>query len=575
MCDGPAAAQNRRDDVFNGGDDEEQELHGVEKRLGPCPLRIGMTVRDRYVVEELLGQGTRGLVFAARRLDDNVRVVLKVSDTSKEFSNELWITEQGLQPKIRSPAAWETFKLMRRPWTVCVMECLGDNLLAIFDQYKGREAKVQVAARQLLEGLAAAHDVKIAHCDLQPLNVCAAGDAWRLIDWGMAQDMEKLYGEKKLGQGPKGCVAYQSPEMLAGLNWDLSTDVWSFGIILAELYLGEFWNAPRSWEESSNDNLNTMEATWGRLPGKLRKGLGDRSQFGQAWRFFARFPPLLGDVLKQLLNYSWNWRSSARDALKHAWFQVPSLSIEDLEAWLERTFVEYEKDWKLSDIEKSSIGACISVVATKGQAANAYRWLQRAMHGELSPDLNCFSAVVEGLLREKRAEEMASVVQMIAEKDLKPKEEFCVEAVRARATINGFEAADALLQLLDRKGARLSPRVFTQLLAPAAKSGNVDEAEKALKRILEKGMDPDIGFATAFIQAHANTSEPDPSRAADAARRILGSAPIAVNGPLKVALERAVGKERFVALSEELEFEKRNALFASKGGKGQGKFRGR
>lgn len=567
-----------RDDVFNGGgDEEEQQLHGVEKRLGPCPLRIGMSLRDRYVVEELLGQGTRGLVFAARRLEDRERVVLKVSDSSKEFANELWITSQGLQPKIRSPAAWETFKLMRRPWCVCVMECLGDNLLGLYDEYKQREAKVQVAAKQMLQGLAAAHEVKIAHCDIQPLNICAAGDAWRLIDWGMAQDMEKLHSESKLGQGPKGCVAYQSPEMLAGLNWDLSTDVWSFGIIVAELYLGEFWNAPRSWEENNTDILNTMESLLGKLPGKLRKGLGDRSSFGQAWRFFQRFPPLLGDALRHALHYSWNWRVTAADLLTHAWFSMPDQSMEGLEAWLRKTFEEYEKDWKLTEAEKSSISAIINLMTTKGEASTAFKWLRRAIAGELSPDQNCFTAMVEGLLREKRGEDAADTVLMMAEKDLKPKEDFCVEAVRAKAAGSGFAAADSLLQKLDQRGGRVSVRVYTQLLVSAAKAGGTAEAEQALGRLSEKGLDPDVGFATAYIQAYAHAPTPDAARAAEAARKILGSAPIAVNGPLKVALERAVGRERFAALSEELEFEKRNALFLSQGkvGAGGGKGKGR
>lgn len=564
-----------------GEDCTEERLHGVEKKIGPCPIRVGLSLRDRFRVEELIGQGTRGLVFIARRLDDNERVVLKVSDTSKELRNEIWITQEGLQPTIRSPAAYETFKLMRKPWAVCVMEVLGDNLLGLFDQYKFNESKLLYASKHMLEGLAGAHDAKIAHCDIQPLNICESlsGGVWRLIDWGMAQDMGKLYAEKRLGQGPRGCVAYRSPEMLADSNWDLSTDVWSSGIIIAELYLGEFWNAPRSWEENPTDILSTMEKTFGKLPGQLRRSLGERTSFGIPYKFYVRFPPLLASVLRQILHYSSTWRVTARDALKHAWFAVPSQSTEDLEAWLYRTFVDYEKEWKISDVLKGSVAAVIELLASRGEAERAQRWLRRSLAGELPPDLGAFSAVVEALQKERRTDDMAErwVLEM-AQRHLKPKEEFCVEAVRTCALRDGFEKADALVRKLDKKGARPSSRVFTQLLAPAAKAGQFLQAEQVFRWLVDKGLEPDAGVAAAIFQSYANAPHPDPDRAMDMAQKVLALAPVCVSGPVKVALDQALGRERFDCLSQELDFVNRNTTIAAgrEGGrKGGGSGKGR
>lgn len=92
-------------------------------------------------------------------------------------------------------------------------------------------------ATQLAEALQKAHDAGVVHRDLKPGNVLMDEDGRpRILDFGLA----KIEGAAKLTQtgSTVGTMAYISPEQAQGKEVDGRSDIFSFGVLLYEMFAG-------------------------------------------------------------------------------------------------------------------------------------------------------------------------------------------------------------------------------------------------------------------------------------------------------------------------------------------------
>ena len=132
-------------------------------------------------------------------------------------------------------------------------------------------------ATQVAEGLAVAHEQGIVHRDLKPGNVMLTPDERaKILDFGLAKHLwpadpddavltqaETVSGELTRAGMVLGTVAYMSPEQARGQPLDSRSDIFSFGVMLYEMVVGQ---RPFRGETSETTRLKIIEAEPEPLP---------------------------------------------------------------------------------------------------------------------------------------------------------------------------------------------------------------------------------------------------------------------------------------------------------------------
>lgn len=256
-------------------DPEATRTHAAGDLLAP-----GTLVAGRYRIEALVGVGAMGMIYRAadERLDLPVALkVLRPELTVRGGDEERFVRELVLARQVSHR-------------NVVRIHDLGEDgglAFLTMDYVEGRSLqdvlrddgplpveRAVAVARQIAEGLAAAHEEGVVHRDLKPANVLLddAGRAY-VTDFGVARSVS---GSRITRTGSVlGTPGYLSPEQARGEAVDGRSDVYSLGLLLYEMLAGELPFRGETLSEVVTQRLTARPRTLGeagvRVPHTLER----------------------------------------------------------------------------------------------------------------------------------------------------------------------------------------------------------------------------------------------------------------------------------------------------------------
>ncbi len=208
-----------------------------------------------YKILEPLGEGGMGVVYKAQdtKLGRNVAVKLLAPHIAPDVNKRRrFLREARAASSLNHPNIV----------TVYEVQTEGDTDVIVMEYVKGRtlldllrtgavplESGIDYAL-QMAEGLAKAHDAGIIHRDLKPSNVMVNDDGLvKLMDFGLAKLTQPGGDGPESGQHTMtetlteaglmmGTLGYMSPEQALGQTIDTRSDIFSYGVLVYEMFSG-------------------------------------------------------------------------------------------------------------------------------------------------------------------------------------------------------------------------------------------------------------------------------------------------------------------------------------------------
>lgn len=217
-------------------------------------LENGFMLSQRFEIVRFVARGGMGEVYEALDHELGIRVAVKTLRGHVEAHPggiERFREEIRLARSISGTHVCRVHDVAvhgrpaSRPIVYFTMEWIDGETLAEKLRRDGPLplAEAREVARQLLEGLAAAHQVGVVHRDLKPSNILLSqtGGGLRVVitDFGLSR-LLMAPGEAARGAlMPSGAtVRYAAPEQMAGGPISLATDIYAVGVVLHELLTG-------------------------------------------------------------------------------------------------------------------------------------------------------------------------------------------------------------------------------------------------------------------------------------------------------------------------------------------------
>ncbi|MEN9466480.1 MAG: hypothetical protein RL081_481, partial [Pseudomonadota bacterium] len=213
---------------------------GAALQSGRSPATMG-----RFELRKRLGQGAQSTVWLGfdPRMEREVAIkVMRPGDGSDDKAIAQWLQEARSVGRVSHPnivPVYEADIQDRQPFLV--FEYVPGSTLDQVLKQRGALPPPEAVALMMdvLDAVAVAHTAGVIHRDIKPSNILqdASGRA-RVMDFGIAARIRGGVNDDGAGPG-SGTIGYLAPEAANGEISATSMDIFSCGVVLAELLMGK------------------------------------------------------------------------------------------------------------------------------------------------------------------------------------------------------------------------------------------------------------------------------------------------------------------------------------------------
>lgn len=234
----------------------------------------GSVLRERYVLEQQLGNGGTAIIFRARDLrrnaatDDSPHVAIKLlrpefrdrPQCIERLRREFRQTQSLAHPNV---VRFYDLDCDRGTWFIAMEpltgEALGQRLRRASPQGLPIREALRIAAA-CADALAFAHDHGVTHGDVKPDNVfVTVTDEVRVLDFGVAPEsvLQPPPADSSMADPVWAAAtrAYASPEVLTGQSPEPRDDVFSLACVIYEMLAGRHPYGRRGADEARDARL--------------------------------------------------------------------------------------------------------------------------------------------------------------------------------------------------------------------------------------------------------------------------------------------------------------------------------
>ncbi|RIA96589.1 kinase-like domain-containing protein [Glomus cerebriforme] len=290
-----------------------------------------MAQQREYVRLEKLGEGTYATVYKGKERRSGETVALKeIHLDSEEGAPSTAIREISLMKELKHPNIVKLKDVIHTEnKLMLVFEYMDQDLKKYMDIHGNHGAldsmTIKLFMYQMLTGIDFCHENRVLHRDLKPQNLLINKNGQlKLADFGLA----RAFGiPVTTFSNEVVTLWYRSPDVLLGSrSYSTSIDIWSAGCIMAEMYTGR----PLFPGTTNEDQLLKVFRIMGTPNEQTWQGV---SQYPEYHKPYPQYPqqdmsvylPMIDrhglDLLMQMLVYDPDKRITAKNALKHIYFQ--------------------------------------------------------------------------------------------------------------------------------------------------------------------------------------------------------------------------------------------------------------
>jgi len=185
--------------------------------------------------DHVLGSGSFGIVYAGVMKDGRPVAVKRLNAETTEDDQMSFRNEAAIMARIRHPYCCEfvgylehPFRLVTRRYPTDLTKYIESGTLTVRDRFR--------LAYQLTSALCYIHSIGLIHRDLKADNVFIDENGnVRVADFGLTQYVPDKVKDKG---SPPGTLLYMAPEQLNEKPFTQSSEIFTLGVILWELFTG-------------------------------------------------------------------------------------------------------------------------------------------------------------------------------------------------------------------------------------------------------------------------------------------------------------------------------------------------